>query len=60
MPNIFNEPPSKWDGMDWAQFNMLTDNREERRSNPKRSPGGGCGCLTASVAILAVLLLLLI
>ncbi len=58
MPNIFNKPPSKWNGMDWAQFNMLTDNNY--KYDFKRPSNGGCGCLTAAIIAFAVLFLFFI
>lgn len=55
MNNIFNKPPNKWNAMDYAEFNMLTN----VENKPRKRASGGSGCLTAVIAAIAIIMILL-
>lgn len=58
MFDIFDKPPTKWNGMDFAEYNMLT-NRNYNAARGKHKTGcSGCGCLTTVIVAIAVIILI--
>lgn len=56
MFDIFDKPPTKWNGMDFAEYNMLTNNAYNTERRKHKTGCSGCGCFTTVIVAIVVLI----